>query len=334
MEASDLSVMDMMLGTQLPQLTNHGGPVIPNPQPLVVVWPGDETLGGQLNSFFTDLMSWSVWQNTMSQYGVGDGSPQGVWVLPRAAPLKIADADIATLTTHIASQRGRNDNELFVFIVPATSTLTTLGSDVAGYHAQNAAGIPYAVLPQLTPPPFGSNDFESLTYVGSHELAETVTNPYINTRPAWYETELGIFGEIADLCNFLPQYITAVADGGMPSNGQYLTARFYDNTAAARGEDPCAAAQTSPYFYISPSPRAIHSGEKATLTFVGGGGATIRWQAFALDNSNVVTPRSGVAKEGDQIELSAPAHATHQFSVALKATIGADTTYSWLLVSL
>jgi len=111
------------------------------------------------------------------------------------------DGDIAR-----AALKAPNRNSFYLVFTPPNVTVTDGGQDSVhnffGYHDvfTSSAGLPvyYAVIAH----PIGNgdfqglNDFQTLTRVVSHELAEGVTDPNLD---AWYDDQTG--DEIGDLAN-------------------------------------------------------------------------------------------------------------------------------------
>jgi hypothetical protein len=316
--APDLSFATPPLAT----LTDHGGPVLAAPAPVIVVWPGDESLGERLNAFHEDLFASYVWGKTFAQYRVGRGTAKGIVVLPDAKPATIAHDSIPSLVSGVAAGLTVDANTVIVVLIPVTTTETGVPANELGYHNE-IGGVPFIVLRQTTTATIGSTTFEDLTYFASHELAEAATDPFLNTQPAWFAEPLSArFGEIADLCNPLPQSIYAVADGGMPSfGGTYLAARFYSNSAAAMpNTDPCWGPGKGTYFYVGASPQVATT--SVELSFIAPSDVgPIDWQIGGAPTGVVVTPASGTNSVGDHVSvtISAPT-GTAPFSLAAVGT--------------
>jgi hypothetical protein len=337
----DLTISDLSFPPPDPvAMTNHGGPVLAAPETWIIVWPGDETLGEKLDAFYRDLYQSFVWGKTMGQYGVSGGQAMGIVVVGTPKPPDIAHDDIPALVGQMVKQVNKTANTVMVVLIPSTTMETGVPAGELGYHNETG-GIPFAVLRQTTTPTVGATTFEDLTFFASHEVAEVATDPYLNTKPAWFDDVLGAkYGEIADLCNPTSQYINAVSDGGMPSNHEYLAARFYSNSGAAmKGGDPCwAPAQGDPYFFVGGTPRTVPSGsgfvELEVVAF--GDVGMVDWTIQGMPPGVTVKPASGTNVAGDRIPvtITVPQSVTDDFPLLIAGTSETTlwTNLYWLMV--
>ncbi len=190
---------------------------------------------GVLNSSFFDLLSEYSSNVTPSGGGagtnqsIGRGSYVGATVItPSITATSITDAQIQTElisqinSGHLSAPQydlnGNVNTEYMIYFPPGlTITQGGSGSCVAGgfcaYHGTalfNSKFLPYGVIPDFGP---GSGcatgcgngtEFQNLTSVSSHELAESVTDIAVGQATvlapplAWYD---GTNGEIGDICN-------------------------------------------------------------------------------------------------------------------------------------
>lgn len=318
-----------------PRLTNHGGPVIATMELWTVVYPGDETLGGELDAFHRDMFATSYyWNGILAQYGVGAGTAKGVLVLSTAKTATLAHDAIPPLLDGVAIPGGKNVNTVLALIVPSTTAVSGVPAAEIAYHNQTAAGLPFLVLTQkdagLGAP------FESLTFFASHEAAEVATDPALNTNPAWYDDDLGPrLGEIADVCNPLDALIGAIGDGGTPTGGNYLIARLYHNQSAALGKDPCwHYPKGVPYFNVAVDPRVIPIAAGATgggtlHVFSAADPGAIDWTIQGAPPGVTVTPVTGTNRVGDAIPftVSLPTGIAVDFALAVVGT-SQQTTFT------
>ncbi len=294
----------------LPRLANHGGPVIAAMELWTVVFPGDETLGAHLDAFHRDMFGTSYyWTGILGQYGVGDGSARGVIVLPQAKPATLAHDAIPALLDGVAVPGGRNANTVLALVVPKTTMVTGVPAGEAAYHNETPKG-PFIVLLQKD---IGvGTAFDSLTFFASHEAAEVATDPYLNTKPAWFVDALGArFGEVADVCNPLDAEIYAVSDGGMPDNGLYVVARLWHEQAAEGGKiDPCwTYAKGVPWFDVAVDPEVVTAaaGASATVTlhpFAYGDVGAIDWEIDGAPAGVTAAPQTGTSNVGDAVPVT------------------------------
>jgi hypothetical protein len=345
----DLAVSAPDLAVPAPALarvTSHGGPVLSAPEPWIVVWQGDEALGAKLNAFFTDMFNTDYyWTMTMAQYGVGRGTPRGVVVIPQPKPATLAHDAIPAMVVAQLANLTVNANTVLVLVVPKTTALTGLPANERAYHSQTigASSVPYIVLQPPTMPVVGS-EFDDLTFVASHELAEAASNPLNALKPAWYDDEMGgAFGEIADLCNPLLADIDAVTDGGMPSAaGTYAVARLYSESAVEGGKlDVCWHYQRGlPYYYVGATPRVIDAtagGSAVTFTVqlaAYGDVGPIEWEIDGAPAGVTLIPQSGTSHVGDtvNVQLTLGPGVTGSFPLVILGTTPKSNSVYDLLV--
>ncbi len=350
---------DMMLQGRDPtdhppllQMDYFGGTTFASMEVWTIVWAGDEALGARMNEF----VDWAVqsdewWLTAMKEYGVGKGKAMGVLVINAAKPATLDDTAVGPLIrAHIAGTVAGdtqwptpNANTVFAFMVPVTTHSTMFGAqgctsggaggEYGGYHSETkiATGskvyVPYAI--NLQCDGFAGNTlFDALTYVTSHELAETATDGHPQTKPAYVSqsaSQNGLGGENGDLCNGLQNsYVASQAepDAGTIDNTYFVT-RLWSNAAAAAGNlDPCQPAPSNkPYFNVavesSPAmePRTpdimIQTDANGTAMvqaqfepFAFGDVGSIKW-SLQTDVGTGVTlvPTSGTANAGDTVRF-------------------------------
>jgi hypothetical protein len=210
---------------RVPTVTYHGGYLLPHVEAQSIFYGAlwnTALFKGQsqtLDSFVKYAVQSTFMDGiTRAGYAVGEGTDvPGVTI---AAPLKngtrISDAQIqADIQTLISSYRVQppDPNRLYIFWVQPNVIVTQDGgssvNDFEGYHgAFNGKGplgrpweINYAVLsyPGGTVNNLGEdgmNAIDELTSTAAHELAESATDPGVNST-AWYDDSQN--GEIADI---------------------------------------------------------------------------------------------------------------------------------------
>jgi hypothetical protein len=208
---------------------NHGGPVLANAQ-IELIYYGqawnDSSLQATKDQIdaFMQYLAGSPFMDVMAQYGVGHGQVTDSVVIPdplgsNVTPQQIQNAltqDIANGTLQPAGT-----NRLYFVFTPPNVTVNSnphFPVDFLGYHSslfdnQNNQDA-YAVIPYpggTNPQASGLTTFQSLTDTASHELAEAVTDPYINAfgRPSgWddytFDRSSIVEGEIADIAEDAP----------------------------------------------------------------------------------------------------------------------------------
>lgn len=204
---------------------NHGGPVLGSPQVELVylgsAWSSDSSLETQVNNFASSLVG-SFFMDVLSQYGVGHGTVAGSVVLPVALGSTVSPQQIQnTLAQDVANgtlpQPGPN-TLLFVLTPPNVGVRDNPFAQVnfLGYHSSlsDSQGA-YAVVPYpggSNPQAAGLTAFQSLTDTFSHELAEAVTDPFVNAQgnpSGWddytFDPTGNVFqGEIGDIAESAP----------------------------------------------------------------------------------------------------------------------------------
>lgn len=212
-------------------LTYRGGPLIAAAKVFAVYWgsawastlpPSSGPQGvtrDAFNSFLTDVVG-GAYMDLLAEYSTGNvtigrGSLLGSSVVGPDPASQVADADIQSQIT------GRfadgtippwDSNTLYAVLLPPGVTAQISGgaascSDFCGYHDAilDANGNPeayYAVLPYpgcqgCMQAQDGTllSDFDALTTVAAHELAEAVSDPVPGS--GWYDDQQG---EIGDIC--------------------------------------------------------------------------------------------------------------------------------------
>jgi hypothetical protein len=192
----------------------HGGAVLPSVEAVPVFygrdWSGaaNQQEGSDLTTYLQYLVS-GPYMNLLNEYGVGRGTETGTGATDSgiAAGQVVDDSQIQTmLGQDIAAGTlpTADANRLYVVYTQPNVEVTLDGQNsattFAGYHNSftTASGqdIVYAVV--VNPVGNGDlrhlSDFQTLTAVTSHEVAEAVTDPNAD---AWYDGRTG--EEIGDL---------------------------------------------------------------------------------------------------------------------------------------
>jgi hypothetical protein len=210
-------------------VTYHGGALLPHVEAQAVYLGSDwqnnsslQTQTGQVDTYLATLVN-SPYMDMMTNagYNVGRGTASAGSVdniaLNKTTGITDAQiqADIQAMIT-AGKLQAPDANRLYVVYVEP-GVVVHLGSDASnttflGYHGafagKNASGtaidIHYAVIPYPGAPNFSASsqgfasNFDEMTAVTSHELAEAVTDPNVNYKAlGWYDDQLN--GEIGDL---------------------------------------------------------------------------------------------------------------------------------------
>ena len=212
-------------------VTYHGGALLTAVEAQAVYLGGDwnstsalQTQTGQLDQFLSTLVN-SPYMDMLTNagYNVGRGTTTAGAIdnvtLSKVASVGVTDAQIqGFLQSMITAKQVQapDANRLYVVYVEP-GVVVHDGSDASnttflGYHGAfggtnsngQAADIRYDVLPYPGAPNFSSqsqgfaSDFDELTAVTSHELAEAATDPDVDYKTlGWYDDNLN--GEIGDI---------------------------------------------------------------------------------------------------------------------------------------
>lgn len=220
----------------LPSVTFGGGPIIPHVQVNTLLFGQEWTSGSglqvrnALNLYLQTLVN-SPYMDMLSQYGVGRGSFGSTW--------RIWYTNDTTMSEQLDDSGGQNAlkgllidaiqeghlptpnaNQLYVIFLPPGEELIEPGGEeptwetgTLGYHSwftsPDYGTIYYAVIPfpDGNPNPIThdlQSSFNSLTTTVSHEVAEAVTDPMLDTNYGWDDQQFGNGGEIGDLVEHKP----------------------------------------------------------------------------------------------------------------------------------
>ena len=210
----------------VPAVTWHQGYVLPHVMEQNLYLGSQWSTAGGVQSAkyllgFSNMLVNSNYMDDMTRagYGVGRGTALAGSILNYNLGSRVTDGQIQyavqqAITAGHAYYTG--PNMLYVvFVQPhvavqAAQGETSASGVFAGYHSYflgwDATGhqhyIPYAVIPypgngaNPTPQTYGyPNEAAEITDVASHEIAESVTDPYLN---GWYDNRLGEIGDITN----------------------------------------------------------------------------------------------------------------------------------------
>jgi hypothetical protein len=208
--------IEQLESRDVPSITFHGGAVLPHVEAEGVYYGSYWTAGtgaqqgSDLNTYLQYLTN-SSYMDMLGEYGVGRGTlvDNGIADPSIAAGQTVDDSSIQQMiVTNIdrGFLRAPDANRLYVVYTAPNITVTAGNenslNDFYGYHDSftdsHSRLIRYAVIahPLGNGDAAGLNDSQTLTWVTSHEVAESATNP---DNGGWYDTKTG--DEIADLCN-------------------------------------------------------------------------------------------------------------------------------------
>jgi hypothetical protein len=267
----------------IPQMVNVGGPVLADPEIVTVTFAG-EAQKGSIGVYTDTVIKSPYWKTVMTGFGVHAGVSGGHAELPSdfgvdaGAAVTITDDDIhALLQKHITSgllPTPKQGKTAYALYFPKNVTIQkqseTSCQQFGGYHNNFSANVPagdagaagtfdvaYAVMPRCDAYP--SNDpvsnFNALTLVASHELAEMASDPYIGPNtgyvlgdddswlPAFYAPGTTI--ENGDACASYSAAAESYDESG------YTVQRIWDNAAAAASENPCQPVKAGSIYFAA-----------------------------------------------------------------------------------
>lgn len=252
-----------------PQVHDYMGPVLANPKIVPVFFANDDaTFTAQLKSFVSGLGATPYFTAAVGEYGVSPATAHAPVMLTENAPAMIDDTAIQAwlqgkLNGNDPLWPANDANTVYVLHYPAGTTIT-LGGQAScayfgGYHYDvqldanhSSAYVAYAVVPRCTS--FGNlMGIDAVSGAESHEIAESVTDPYPKDEPAYaavdeahYEWERVLGGgEVGDMCAQFPNAFTKFA------GFNYTVQRIWSNLQATAGNDPCQPALPGEVYFNS-----------------------------------------------------------------------------------
>lgn len=251
----------------LPQIRNHGGPVIAHPVLTAITYAGFD-LRETAEEVVAQIGGSDYWTAATLEYGVGPATARPPIRLAETAPATIDDFQIQTwLSSRLDGTHPEfgtpTESSIYVVYFPTGTTVTnaTLASCVAfgGYHASvwipqggpSGTNVAYAVVPECEGKTGTKLSLEGST---SHQLVEAATDPFGTTNSpgiAWSDVDddhlvwqalLG-GGEVTDLCQLL--YSSVI----IPFPYAHAVQRSWSNAAARAGHDPCAPAYPGEVYF-------------------------------------------------------------------------------------
>lgn len=170
-----------------PSFSDHGGVIIPHVHLHLIFWgtawnsAGAVPTMGQITDAVINILT-GPYMNSLSQYrGVGSGYLEGAALVsnvvgssPASPPANFSNNDIETLLTNLISAGQlpdpSSDSELLymVMLAPGASQPGLLGEHT--YYSHNGTNLHYGWVAN-------GGSLSSVTWVFSHELVESVTDP-------------------------------------------------------------------------------------------------------------------------------------------------------------
>ena len=274
----------------VPQLIENGGATLRRPRVVSITWDEDPARD-QIEAFGDELGGSRYWRAAVGEYGV-----EGAWSgkrshvhlsPPLTGPIpfrQVIDTLRANVTNAPASGWPEWGPETIYTVYMPPGIGVTFGGDdicqsnVGGWHEDipldptadaGSKDLLYAIIFRC---PAFNKDGEA-TFVASHELAESATDPYPNTKTALagydpdhlaYEFTQQYNDENGDACEFFPTSRDAEV-----APFPFTVQRTWSNRAARRGLNPCAPRASDAYFNVTPLGRL----DDLTLDLTAVGGA-------------------------------------------------------------
>ena len=347
------------------------------------------------NSIWTDTLSeysttgvGPVGGGTPGDQPIGRGSLSGVYAITPSAANSGTTVDDTQIQAELLAQIDAGHlpapatdsngliTTLYMTYFPPGVTVTLQGSSscvqFCAYHGTfnlNSLDVPYGVLPDLGSGTACSTgcaagtEFEDLTTVSSHELAESITDPAVglatsNGPPlAWYDT---VNGEIGDICNAsgAPQNQAVLPSG-------YTVQKIWSDLQQACVSAPPTFTLSAPGSVLSGTPftlsLAVQSSTGATLSppytgtvqFTSSDGAAILPVNYTFTttdaNTHTFTNVSTLKTSGPQTitvtdthsggfvgtaQVTVTAHTSAYFSLAVPSTATSGTAFSFTVTAL
>lgn len=199
------------------KMTYHGGPVQTAPKLYVVFWDWKSDPDGirpYLLKFYADT-SGSSWLSVVHQYsGAAKTAPvlEKSWSDTASVAVKPSKAQVQAEAVRAAKHFGLKNvasgvNDQIIVALPKGHDSTGFGppKGYCAYHGwlKNMSDLTYTDLPYMTDgggfcgiDAIDSSRIDGVSFLAGHELAESITDPYLN---AWYDST---GQEISDKCQW------------------------------------------------------------------------------------------------------------------------------------
>ena len=255
-----------------PQVEDYGGRVLASPVLVPMFFSNDSDASvtiAQMTAFYEAIGQTNYWKGLL-EYGVGAPAQVVPVMLGVAAPTTLEDGTQGSqlqqlLAQYIADGTGGTPqpgiDTLYILNFPSTTTITQGGGPsctaFGGYHydmkLSDGTPVPYAVIPRCPGASTGFTDLQVLTGTVSHELIEACTDPLPDFSPAYafcdephvFFNEANNGSEIGDMCENDPEAFYEFDDLN------FVVQRFWSNTSALAGHDPCVPNYDGEVFFNS-----------------------------------------------------------------------------------
>jgi len=253
----------------LPEAMTSGGPLLQHATLISITFAGDP-LADELEDFVASIGCSPYWTTTTAEYGISRAVASTPIRLGFTAPALLDDSYFQYAVQYFdeqdAGSPSSSGSTLYVFFVPETTTVTfgdagatawcnTLG----GYHWETASSdgrpIPYALVarcPQYAEAWPPDETSWPVTMAASHEIVESVTDPFPYTNPAFHLIDANHPGwtvaegpELADMCE-------EESGWGEYPGLPWAVSPIWSNRAASEQLNPCVPNAGLPFAYAAP----------------------------------------------------------------------------------
>jgi hypothetical protein len=334
-------------------LINHGGAVLGSANVDLVfygsAWNNNTSLQSQIDTFARYLVN-SPFMSVLSQYGISPANVAATIVVPDAVGSRVTTQQIQdTLTQDIANGTlpTADSNTLYFVVTPPNVSVRDnpfTRASFLGYHSslfdsqgnQDA----YAVVPYpggTNPMDPGLTPFQSFTDTFSHELAEAVTDPFVDGQgnpSGWddytFDPTGDIFqGEVADLAeNASTVYLNGYAVTQLWSNqaDSVVAPAGATSTPTAAPLTVTAKPITALTGQASMSTVAVLGGSDATAANIGNLTATIDWGDGTAGNPDTSTGTVTTDSNGNVVVQGTHTYTSNgSFPITVTVTDGTNT---------
>ena len=226
---------------------------------VVPIFFANDGLQSGIEGLYAELPSSPYWSALEKEYGVGPLTVAPSIVLSDAPPASATSLQTEQfINGKLASDKSwpaPTEGTLYFIYYPSTTTLSfsteTSCTNFLGYHSygQTPSASRYLFAVQARCSGGALSLVDDATQNTTHELVEAATDPFLvsyatqdSAHLAW---SLYPGFEIGDLCELETLTYARMV-------GKNMIARFWSNSSAAAGHDPCAPSIGSPYFNSVP----------------------------------------------------------------------------------
>jgi len=239
---------------------NFGGPTLVHPNIVAFVDPADDRAAA-VTALLQSVGASDYWKSVTAEYGIEPFGTVTVSPYPTPLPASLTAAELqarvgalayesyggdggvqADAATGPTAPNGFRTDTLYVVLIPFTTTVSDSPcTDVLGYHNSADAtmydSVPFAVVLPCTYKGYTNNQLATATM--THELVESVTDPFPYVAPAFLEVDDAHiawayqgYTELGDLCG--DRFTTTI--GGTPVYAETI----WSNARASKGVFPCS----------------------------------------------------------------------------------------------